>query len=305
MGKLLLSFERKFVISASSTLLLLLAQLEEVVVVVVGQQVQGNSLFGSQIGFDSVARQGENNTALGRFCTVGGGKKNHAGGNPDLIDPVFADYVVVGGGKNNKASARSSVISGGLQNEIPSSHEYSVIGGGKENGSTTAMNSTCKGNVITGGSNNKWNGKNVGKGFMTISGGRMNVVAGEGAVVTGGLNNKATGIGSVVLGGQYNVASGSHSIVPGGTKNVAEGDHSIAMGSNSLVKHDSSMVINLQGMTKEVESTTEGQFLVQASRYRFQISSDPGHGPDNSNNVILIDETNIKNLRDAIEAQPA
>jgi len=249
------------------------------------------------VGDFSVIRLGKDNTAKGKYCTTGGGRKNEAGSG--AFGGSLANYVVVGGGDKNKADAPKSVISGGISNSIVydgMDNDHCVISGGVENG-VELKNSSNAGSVITGGSKNKWFGAQT----ATIGGGNENIVSGKNSVVTGGQNNRATGLNSVVLGGRNNEASGDYSVVPGGNGNVASGRNSIAMGQKAIAKMDSSMAINLQGVNKEIETDKEGQLLIQAKKYRFQISKEAGQ---NDENVFVIDENNIKNLRDAINAQP-
>merc|ERR1712032_726201 len=150
--------------------------------------------------------------------------------------------------------------------------------------------------VITGGQDNKWDKSD---GSVTISGGNANTVAGKNSVVTGGQQNEARGDNSVVFGGRNNKALGPYSFVGGGNGNTALGDHAIAMGQKAEAKNDFSMVINLQGAGNlgDLSSSEDGQFLVRAKQYRFQISTD-------ENLAVNITVDNIQNLQNAIDASP-
>lgn len=250
----------------------------------------------AECGNYSIARVIENdNTALGDFNTVGGGSNNHADDE---------DHSVIGGGANNTNKAEHSVISGGFDSYINTGSDHSTIGGGRRHNMIQPGDTQdfyefdAPGSVITGGVQNAWNGA---ESDMVISGGMRNLVSGRTAVVTGGWDNIASGLNSVVLGGRFNVASGDFSAIPGGSENLAEGKYSIAMGQKAKALFDNSMAINLQGKTFELETTANGQFLVQARTYRLQLTNKPG---PNDSNVIEIDSTNIENLQRAIEETP-
>ena len=120
-------------------------------------------------------------------------------------------------------------------------------------------------------------------------------------MVTGGYNNYSRGIQSMILGGEENSAFGNSSAIPGGILNKALGTASIAMGQQARVLQDHSLVINLQGNRRPVESTAPGQFLVQAKVYTFQVTNDPG--PENEN-VFCLTADNIKLLQAAIDTPP-
>jgi len=135
------------------------------------------------------------------------------------------------------------------------------------------------------------------KGSVTISGGNGNMVSDKNSVVTGGQANNATGLNSVVLGGRSNAATGPYAFIGGGNGNVASGSHSIAMGQSAYALNDHSMVINLQGVNNDLKSTEDGQFMVRAKQYRFQISTD-------TDLTVTITEDNIENLQNAIDSQP-
>merc|ERR1712232_1314803 len=96
-----------------------------------------------------------------------------------------------------------------------------------------------------------------------------------------------------------NRAFGAYGLVVGGNVNTAAGSHSIAMGSTAIAEADSSMVINLDP-TEEVASTIDGQVLVNAKQIRFQLTNNPGVA---DNNVIVMTESNLANLRAAIAEQ--
>merc|ERR1712115_359774 len=72
------------------------------------------------------------------------------------------------------------------------------------------------------------------------------------------------------------------------------------MGEKAIAEAKSSMAINLQGASNTITTTKEGQFLVQAKTYRFQLTNKPG---DNNENIFEINKNNVGNLQDAIDAE--
>jgi len=237
------------------------------------------------IGFKSVVRQGEGNAAIADFCTVGGGIQN-------INDGGW--YNVIGGGKKNKSFSNTATISGGSENLIQpetDNREFeqnsgSTINGGQfnniDNGSSFCVITGGGGPLFDIGGGNKIEGtlvfeplKIIAARESTISGGKRNLSKGEGSVVTGGTANSAVSDkGSVVTGGRSNGVGGLDSVIIGGKDNQVLGDYSIAFGNNAFAAKDSSMVMNLiepKGVL--VETTEDGQFLVNAETLRFQIGN--------------------------------
>jgi len=296
----------------------------------------GGSCF-ETTGFKSVIRQGEDNIAPGQFCTVGGGKKNLNGGfladsysaiGGGNRNSIFGSTTTISGGNRNVVNAQpepvdeetiGSTISGGLLNTIVGPFGVITGGGGAERDKGESKGDS---NIIRSGRKN------------TISGGRTHRVRGEGSVVTGGRDNfisefsNSDDTNCVITGGLANDASGNGSIVVGGIGNRATGDYSIAFGEQARAGFDSSMVVALvfagddddsdedsedDKSDEEVvdsfgsdddedvaaASDKEGQFLVVAKSFRFQI----GNGKNNNNGDISstrITDKNIDRLIDAL-----
>jgi len=288
-------------------------------------------------GFKSVVRQGEDNVAPGQFCTVGGGKKNLNGGfvadsysaiGGGNRNSIFGSTTTISGGNRNFVNAQpepvdeetiGSTISGGLLNTIVGPFGVITGGGGAERDKGESKGDS---NIIRSGRKN------------TISGGKTHRVRGEGSVVTGGRDNfisefsNSDDTNCVITGGLANDASGNGSIVVGGIGNRATGDYSIAFGEQARAGFDSSMVVALvfagddddsdedsedDKSDEEVvdsfgsdddedvaaASDKEGQFLVVAKSFRFQI----GNGKNNNNGDISstrITDKNIDRLIDAL-----
>jgi len=198
-----------------------------------------------------------------------------------------------------------STISGGLLNTIVGPFGVITGGGGEKRDKGESKGDS---NIIRSGRKN------------TISGGKTHRVRGEGSVVTGGRDNfisefsnneKNDDTNCVITGGLTNDASGNGSIVVGGFGNRATGDYSIAFGEQARAGFDSSMVVALvfagdddgSGSDDDEDaaaaSDKEGQFLVVAKSFRFQI----GNGKNNNNGDISstrITDKNIDRLIDAL-----
>ncbi len=166
---------------------------------------------------------GENNTARGRFATVGGGNGNLASG----------DYSSVSGGQGNISGAYAASVSGGQSNTA--SGVAASVSGGQSNTATRSYasasggrNNTASGNYasVSGGQNNTASGS-----FASVSGGSYNTAAGTSyASVSGGTNNTATGSAASVCGGIVNTASGRYASVTGGSSNTAAAEASTVGG---------------------------------------------------------------------------
>ena len=77
-----------------------------------------------------------------------------------------------------------------------------------------------------------------------------------------------------ISGGFNNEASGQAAAIIGGEANTASGNYSIAMGSNAIASNDRALVINLgEKKGQQVSSNKEGDFLVSADVFTFQIGS--------------------------------
>jgi len=258
-------------------------------------------------GQGSVVRQGEDNFALGTFCTVAGGKQNQVGNG--------SFYTVSGGGKNNESDGDKTTISGGSDNKFVSfSGVVSSFGSTINGGQSNKINDNSSFSVITGGGGDGFldglpQGNSIaGAKESTISGGQSNgkfASTGEGGVCTGGKGNGMGGKESVVTGGKFNNASGRGSVALGG---AAFADYSIALGDRAFANKDSSMAINLIGIVPPNDTgppflgtTKDGQFLVEAKSYKLQI----GNGKNKNGEIrsTKITEENIQNLIDALKVE--
>mmetsp|Transcript_13180 Transcript_13180/g.14974 ORF Transcript_13180/g.14974 Transcript_13180/m.14974 type:complete len:323 (+) Transcript_13180:140-1108(+) len=264
------------------------------------------------IGELSIVRDGQNNFAPGKLCTVGGGEGNLAGTDED-------QFSVVGGGKSNSISGDTNVISGGKRNAIVRDMEESFL-------------KVMEGNTISGGYDNVMETGDDGVLFSVITGGRFNFVFPEtkknieSATISGGIGNGVLanggtvtggdscgqfsegGTNSVISGGFGNDAAGIGAVAMGSKFNNANGDYSISFGSpNTFANNDHSMVINLMdfGLPPtdldycsendefSVCSTDDGQFLAYAEQFTFQIGN-------NVDTRLNINKDNMKNLLDVL-----
>jgi len=259
-----------------------------------------NTCF-STVGKGSVARQGDNNTAQGEFCTAGGGKKNLAGEPDD-------SYSVVGGGHDHRCRGDKNTIAGGKANAVSGLGviKFNTISGGQHNFIATSKYSVITGGGGEGGSPSfSYIGHEiVGADTVTISGGTKHIVNGSGGTVTGGFSNgNPNGFdadskkNSVITGGTLNDARGKSSVVVGGAKNSASGDYSIALGESAKAETDNSMAVNLMGADMLV-TEQKGLFLMDANSYRFQI----GNGKEKNGALQFTKMTydNIDNLASAL-----
>jgi len=256
------------------------------------------------VGIDSVIRDGSGNAASGELCTTGGGQYNTAGGKDDT-------YNVVGGGQSNQCFG-----------------DKNTIAGGRANTNAAASFNTISGNTISGGfSNNIYQPSsftNTGKeaSFSVITGGGKNFIEGADITISGGKNNQVTAGGSgdtvtggfgnliaysnpaqdcVITGGSANSAVKQGSVVAGGSLNLASGTNSLALGQNAAAIWDHSMVVNLiEGSS--LTSTEEGEFLVNAESFYFQIGNGNGNGNGGIDSTTIT-KTNIQNLRTALEEE--
>jgi len=250
----------------------------------------------NSVGPFSVVRQGEKNKAKGKYCAVSGGKKNSAG-------PEDTMYSTVGGGQENQSNGNGSSISGGSGNRILHTVDetgfindlYSSISGGVDK-----LIDKSKKCAISGGNGNSIQDSTGGTGAGTVSGGSSNVISsGNDNVITGGMDNASTTKSkvridvTVITGGKDNEVDESHAVVIGGVDNAANGKYSIAFGTKAVADKDNSMAVNLS--EDDLKTTEEGDFLIAAKSFRFQI----GNGKKDGSS-ILFDKTNIKFLMDIL-----
>ena len=124
------------------------------------------------------------NKVTDNYGTVGGGRKNQAGGLNTI--PSDNEYATVGGGYINTAVGSRSTIAGGYLNYAVG--DYSTIAGGDQNQSAGARS------VIGGGANNQSTGS-----WATVPGGSQNVALGNYSFAAG-RRAKANFNGSFVWG---------------------------------------------------------------------------------------------------------
>jgi len=251
------------------------------------------------VGKESVVRDGSDNAASGKVCTTGGGVKNVAG----RIDDT---YSVVGGGRYNLCYGNENTIAGGRVNTITDGTKSNTISGGFSNDIFPPLNNNEEASfsVITGGGDNFIRGADT-----TISGGKNNegTAEGSGDTVTGGFGNLIAYSNPardycVITGGSGNRAEGQGAVVAGGELNRALGTNSLAFGQNAVTLYKHSMVVNLLGGEDKddvLTGTEDGEFLVTAESFRFQI----GNGGNDGIESADITKTNIQNLRTALEEE--
>jgi hypothetical protein len=188
----------------------------------------GNVLYGNadstHVNLGVACTTGTNGQNV-KYCTVGGGCRNRAGGSYAIVAGGYVStangmYATVGGGHENNASGVYSTVSGGEENTA--SGQGATVGGGRENYA------------------NSWE--------ATVSGGVYNA-ANDFATVGGGYDNYASGDYSTVGGGQYNLTSNLWATVPGGRADTASGQFSFAANDNSDALHSNSTAFNGQATT--------------------------------------------------------
>ena len=271
-------------------------------VVVAHRDASMRSMQGLGAGEFSVVIFGSDNIAPGKFCNVNGGEGNEAGTDSFSGDGFENDYAVIGGGLENSAGSRFSTITGGIENFVsrggktPTKHN--TISGGAGSGISGFISS-----VITGGTENRMFGSGDGaRNACTISGGEVNICSDDAdiGVATGGLDNVANNVAAVAFGGADNFVNGQSATSVGGEFNTINGDFSIGLGTDTRVNNHSSMVINLNDRPfalndDEGDTDVDGQFLVNAKSYSFQI------GKNRDDLRFQITDANIQNLIDALE----
>jgi len=264
-------------------------------------------------GTGSVVRDGSENAAPGNYCAVGGGQRNEAGNRDDA-------HSVIGGGFMNVCLLGSkNTISGGNFNHIASgvSQDFDTISGGWDNiihgGSYSVITGGGGGSFTVtddGGDNDEYN-IIEGCDTSTVSGGKKNRIRGSGGsghTISGGIDNKMYRSETqyrTITGGYDNSADGQGqgAVVSGGALNRAIGTNSLAFGQNAVTLYKHSMVVNLLGGEDKddvLTGTEDGEFLVTAESFRFQIGN--GNGND-GNDSIELTKTNMQNLLTAFEEE--
>ena len=193
---------------------------------------------------------GGGNTAGGWSATVGGGLYNTANGFYSCVsggnnNNVSHAYATVGGGRNNVVSADDATVSGGWGNTA--SGDNATVGGGYEN--TADYNYS----TVGGGFSNtaRYNYATVGGGiyntaisvYATVGGGRADTASAAAATVGGGYHNIASGDSSTIGGGGNNTASGDAATVGGGTINAATADRAIVGGGMANLSGDTAATV--------------------------------------------------------------
>lgn len=187
----------------------------------------GNELYGNadsthvNLGVAcTTGRSGYNN----KYCTVGGGSYNRAGGQ----------HATIGGGYSNTADYTYATVGGGRSNDA--SWGYATVGGGESN---TASNQYT---TVGGGYSNNASGY-----LATVGGGISNASSDTGATVGGGWDNTASGLSAAVGGGKYNVVAGDYSAILGGYADTisATADYSYLFGIKSKLTADSTFMVDM------------------------------------------------------------
>jgi len=280
---------------------------------VCGYSIFEDECISTIIGELSIVRDGKENFAPGKLCTVGGGKGNSAGTDEDKLSVVgggnnnwiMGDTNVVSGGKRNVMyknmedssfkDLEGSTISGGFENEIESGASFSVITGGESNTIVPVTKNGAENSVISGGLENSV----LAKGGVVTGGTFNGEVSDDGinTVITGGFGNDAKGIGGVVMGGRYANANGDFSLAFGGHNTYATNDHSMVINLIDNEPKESKRTLaeacSKEDLTGSICSTEDGQFLVYAEQFTFQIGN-------NVDERLMIKKDNIKNLIDVL-----
>lgn len=192
-------------------------------------------------------RDGDANSVISQYGTVGGGFNNVAG-DPSSIANCCA---TIGGGANNTASERSTTVAGGAGNTA--SGMRAAVGGGRNNVASS-------GHTTVGGGEG-----NTASGFWaTVGGGDANTASNNYATVAGGTDNVASAHSASIGGGLENTVSGLWATVPGGRGNAANGSRSFAAGHQAIADHDGTFVWG-DSTFSEIYSGGEDQFIVRAN----------------------------------------
>lgn len=263
---------------------------------------QGNILGLNVVGATIAGggAEGERNSVLSDFGTVGGGRDNTAGSSNILAryasvaggraNVAAGEYVSVGGGENNNASGEGTTVAGGSFNRAIGAQ--ATVAGGFVN---EALGDA---NTVSGGEQNHVGGASLLADpvrHATVAGGRLNNANGSFAAVSGGSDNRAITNYSTVSGGEQNVAgtflgaqfthgtvgggfnnfaAGAYSTIPGGNQNIARGDYSFA--ARHQAKADDSVdgtFIWADNSGGEFLSNSPNRFLARASGGTFFFSA--------------------------------
>ena len=241
----------------------------------------GNALYGNadstHVNLGVASTTGEPDNGDRKYCTVGGGVSNTAGGEGATVGGGVSNtaswtYATIGGGGDNTASGTSATVGGGVSNTA--SNSYATVGGGAGN-TASWINAT-----VGGGGGNTASGycATVGGGFYNsasgywaiVGGGHYNRARGDYSVVSGGGgywpadSNSSIGGNSAIGGGIGNTASGYAATVPGGLGNVAFGSYSFAAGRHAKANHAGTFVW-ADSTDVDFASTGDNQFLIRAS----------------------------------------
>jgi len=166
-----------------------------------------------------------------RFCTVGGGIENTAGGARSTVcgggyNTTSYMYATIGGGYNNIASEYATTIGGGFSNLA--SDKYATVAGGEFNVASGIRSTVAGGECDTasGGFSAIGGGyANVASdSFVTIAGGRENTASKDYATIGGGYSNQAHENYITISGGSTNFADKPFTTIGGGVNNWATGD---------------------------------------------------------------------------------
>jgi hypothetical protein len=179
-----------------------------------------------------------------------------------LLLGIVIDYGVLGNpgipeifsGDSNVNEGTGAVIMGGQSNSISSSALSSAMLGGQEN-IIEPPDST-----LIGGQSN-WIKGSSGS-FETLVGGKSNRVQSKLASLLGGRTNRAKARYSSIGGGFNNLVTGRFSSVPGGTSNTVRGKYGISLGNYASVRSDNSMMVNLVGTQKLLDTPNTVVFHV-------------------------------------------
>jgi hypothetical protein len=190
----------------------------------------------------------EPNRVTDNYGTVGGGRKNKAGNDNDVIDDT--PYTTIGGGRNNRAVASAATVGGGESNsarawaatvaggsDCHAAADGATVGGGRINDIPydSGVYATIGGgyyNVATGDYASIGGGRDnqVAGNYGTVAGGYTNEAASGYATVGGGYNNHATNNAVTIAGGEANSAWGQCAVIGGGYANTATAQYSTVGG---------------------------------------------------------------------------
>jgi hypothetical protein len=180
-----------------------------------------------------------------KYCAVGGGSQNRAGGAHATVagghlNTADNGYATIGGGRSNKTTHSYAIVAGGESNTAGG--QYSIVGGGYVNQATGFL--ACVGGgrsnlasdtgaFVGGGYYNSASGM-----YATVGGGCNDTASATTATVGGGDDNTASGSAATVGGGEDNTASGSAATVGGGSENTVSGNYATVGGGDTNAASD-------------------------------------------------------------------